>query len=499
MVVQKRNPLTDNPMNYGLWLRSDGKLLFEFHDGTYRDMISTNVVPLDTWTYMTVAVDESAGTKIRIYLNGQQDSTPAYAGNMVTTGEHPLQIGNYSRFDGGIYQLNGSVDEVRVSAQTHSSNWVWACYQTMASNAAFTTYGVSTNSPSSIRWTAYNDCAWASDDVVGGFTGSFTTNNPVGLATGTLMAVDGQVLTGTTVAMTTNGSGFNFFAAFTASTNITWPAGTDAALEFEGRIGRGYATQIEGTNPMAMVTVTLAGLQSNRQYKLVVWSSRLGESVSSDYSNRLTDVTLLDADSFSNNSSVAYHVTRSTLTMTDDTTTVPANLRAGYAPVTRYEKIRPGTNGMIRFTVKRNALSTGNAYLNAFKLEESDLSGDADGDGMDDTWETAYFGGPNVEKGGALEDFDGDGSCNYAEYRAGTNPTNDLSRLQFESAVLSPSEAALVLEWQSATGRSYSLLSATNLASGWSTQQMGIAATPPMNRTNSPAATARGFIRVKVE
>jgi len=37
--------------------------------------------------------------------------------------------------------VDGIVDEMRISAVARSANWVWAEYQTMASNTTFTSYG----------------------------------------------------------------------------------------------------------------------------------------------------------------------------------------------------------------------------------------------------------------------------------------------------------------------------------------------------------------------
>ena len=36
----------------------------------------------------------------------------------------------------------GKLDDVQVSSVPRSSNWIWACYQNMASNGVFNSYGV---------------------------------------------------------------------------------------------------------------------------------------------------------------------------------------------------------------------------------------------------------------------------------------------------------------------------------------------------------------------
>jgi len=54
---------------------------------------------------------------------------------------------------------------------------------------------------------------------------------------------------------------------------------------------------------------------------------------------------------------------------------------------------------------------------------------DANANGIPDDWEATYFGGP-VDRNA---DVDGDGMSNWAEYIAGTNPTNAASYLNVES------------------------------------------------------------------
>ena len=48
----------------------------------------------------------------------------------------------------------------------------------------------------------------------------------------------------------------------------------------------------------------------------------------------------------------------------------------------------------------------------------------ADTDNLPDEWEIQYFGGINAVNGAEAEDFDGDGSSNYDEWLAGTDPSN---------------------------------------------------------------------------
>ncbi len=76
---------------------------------------------------------------------------------------------------------------------------------------------------------------------------------------------------------------------------------------------------------------------------------------------------------------------------------------------------------------------------------------DRDGDGMDDDWELAYF--TTLARDGS-GDFDGDGTSDLAEFRAGTDPTNVGSVLQVLTLSGSSGGTTKVL-WSAIPGRAY--------------------------------------------
>jgi hypothetical protein len=126
---------------------------------------------------------------------------------------------------------------------------------------------------------------------------------------------------------------------------------------------------------------------------------------------------------------------------------------------------------------------------------------DADGDGMDDGWETTYLGGTNASSGAAMEDRDGDGFSNLHEYIAGTDPTNAASVLKVVQ-VSSPGTASnFVLDWPSVAGKVYSVgWIADMMTPPWQTVASNITATPPMNvYTVSVTSVESGFYRVDVQ
>lgn len=87
------------------------------------------------------------------------------------------------------------------------------------------------------------------------------------------------------------------------------------------------------------------------------------------------------------------------------------------------------------------------------------LMGDSNANGMSDLWETAVFG--SIDPGrSALTDTDQDGMTDYAEFVAGTQPTNAASALLISNEPAP--NGSFALAWPGAPGRSYRVESSTN-------------------------------------
>ena len=123
---------------------------------------------------------------------------------------------------------------------------------------------------------------------------------------------------------------------------------------------------------------------------------------------------------------------------------------------------------------------------------------DADADGLPDGAELWHFGSVTQTVGSA--DDDGDGLSNADELAAGTDPTNRASALVFYPP--DPSPSALVLNWQSATGRNYSVRSTAELANGFTNVvHSGIPADAPRNAATVDVSAVEGltFYRIAAE
>ena len=135
---------------------------------------------------------------------------------------------------------------------------------------------------------------------------------------------------------------------------------------------------------------------------------------------------------------------------------------------------------------------TPNQILAAVQTLETNLLAGTGPHGVPQTWLDAY--GITNEN----SDLDGDGMPAWQEYLAGTDPANPLSKLAFTGVNLSKSN--LVLRWQAVAGKTYDILSTTNLATGnWITNASGISGVEPECALTNFVGNAGTFFRVRVE
>lgn len=125
--------------------------------------------------------------------------------------------------------------------------------------------------------------------------------------------------------------------------------------------------------------------------------------------------------------------------------------------------------------------------LDDFRLEGVEL--DTDGDGMPDFWENLYeLDSTNVLDG--VADRDGDGLSNYGEYRAGTHPTNGLSRFVVDVDVTNMFVAGVIeVRWPTVSNRTYALKRGVDLKAGLTNHQAGMVVDVPQHVYQDGTAT----------
>jgi hypothetical protein len=84
-----------------------------------------------TWYYFSLLWD---GANLMTLLDAGKRGSATCTGNIKSSG-NAVTIGKWNS------HINGAIDEIRISKVARSSDWIWACYQNMASNAAFQTCG----------------------------------------------------------------------------------------------------------------------------------------------------------------------------------------------------------------------------------------------------------------------------------------------------------------------------------------------------------------------
>ncbi|MSU59755.1 MAG: hypothetical protein EXS35_16575 [Pedosphaera sp.] len=99
---------------------------------------------------------------------------------------------------------------------------------------------------------------------------------------------------------------------------------------------------------------------------------------------------------------------------------------------------------------------------------------DANTNGIPDAYELAYFGNVSPTRT-KTTDTDGDGAPDYAEFVAGSNPTNNASKLRL-TATFQPLNNSVKISWPSGAGHGYRVHGSTN-ATTWTPYSAWIRAT----------------------
>jgi hypothetical protein len=99
---------------------------------------TTNAVTDTNWHHLTVAGN---GANVTFWVDGQPwGGSGTMVAKSSSTSTRALNFGR-ANYTSSVLLFNGLLDETRIENVFRSSDWVWACYQTMASNTAFSAYG----------------------------------------------------------------------------------------------------------------------------------------------------------------------------------------------------------------------------------------------------------------------------------------------------------------------------------------------------------------------
>ncbi len=123
---------------------------------------------------------------------------------------------------------------------------------------------------------------------------------------------------------------------------------------------------------------------------------------------------------------------------------------------------------------------------------------DVNTNGIPDNWERDFFNGVTTNRS-AKTDTDHDGMTDYAEFIAGTNPTNAASRLYFTSEKITNANSRVQMQWPVVSNRLYQVNASTNLVA-WTNVTTWMQATngATMNFTGTNGNRAQ-FFRVQVQ
>ena len=124
----------------------------------------------DNWVHFTATFDGTPSTPIsRMYINGVEVANKTGADYSLQTIGNPLTFFSYGTATGGNTYI-GNLDEVRLSKNARSADWIMAAYTTMKTPTAFATAGAVETS----EVTPYDFRALATANTVTEETGAYT-------------------------------------------------------------------------------------------------------------------------------------------------------------------------------------------------------------------------------------------------------------------------------------------------------------------------------------
>jgi len=146
------------------------------------------------------------------------------------------------------------------------------------------------------------------------------------------------------------------------------------------------------------------------------------------------------------------------------------------------QQLRAGFNYMFVLEDRSYGIHNTAYAVGLLKASIADLSGDANNDGLPDTWQTAYFGSPTSPNAAPNASPAGDGIPNWLKYALGLNP--NVAGVQLPDGVVwmnggnvvNPEDpgnnnvriyTAAEIVFDTVEGKSYQIQGVSSLSSGW--------------------------------
>ncbi len=141
--------------------------------GTVRRYSSSPLPGSGAWRYQ--AITYTAGeTNCGFFVDGQYRTVGGAAAATIGAKACKLLLG---KLGGGAYSWQGQMDEVRISTVAHSTNWLWATYQSVNANTFFSSYGTAEPyGPPVPTVTLAATGPWAYESPVASTAGVFTVS-----------------------------------------------------------------------------------------------------------------------------------------------------------------------------------------------------------------------------------------------------------------------------------------------------------------------------------
>ena len=162
---------TSSQRTYGLWIRNDGKLLFQIYGANgYLNLFANTTLSTGAWYHILAT---RSGNTVTIYVNGVADGTTTYSGTANSSSE-PLTFGY-----GFHSHYSGQLDEVAVWDVALDAADVTSLYNSGNGLKASANSGNYDNSADLVGYWKFNEG-----------TGSTLTDNTSNSNNGTLTNMD---------------------------------------------------------------------------------------------------------------------------------------------------------------------------------------------------------------------------------------------------------------------------------------------------------------------